>query len=294
MKAAEIRAQAREALSGNWITFILLNVMYMLAISILMLIDVFIPIIGAIVCTVFAVPLAFSYSKNLIRLKRKETDSSFEFFKGIFSNFGRAWRVAGRTLLKLLLPIIVVFVIAITVAVVSTIAVVTSSMSTGAYLAITLLEMIMLIIAYFYMFARVLLYILPTYIAIDNPQMSAKDCVNMSATLMKGNRWKYIFLSLSFIGWYILSVCTLGLGFIFLLPYVSVAFVCFYEVLASKKQSDAVENSSDESDKVNIVQKSEEESNEVETIQERNVVEDGTDSKDSVTNADENNNPIKQ
>lgn len=43
MRAREIRAQAREALSGNWTTFILLNVMYVLAISVLTFINYFIP-----------------------------------------------------------------------------------------------------------------------------------------------------------------------------------------------------------------------------------------------------------
>lgn len=292
MRAAEIRAQAREALSGNWTTFILLNVMYFLAVSVLMLIYVFVPIIGAIAYVVFLIPLAFSYCKNLMRLKRKETDSSFEFFKGIFSNFSRSWCVAGRTLLKLLVPLIIIFVALVALIVSSVIITANTLLGETAGMAgaaiVVLVSMLVLFIGYIYLIVKALLYILPTYIAIDNPQMSAKDCVNMSATLMKGNRWKYICLALSFIGWMILSVFTFGIGLLFLLPYMSVAMICFYEALAGRNQNEVVNASSEDSGKVNIVQNSEQETTQSESVQN---TQENTDNTNNIIG--ENDNPIK-
>ena len=55
---------------------------------------------------------------------------------------------------------------------------------------------------------------------------------------MKGNRWKIILLELSFIGWAILSVFSLGIGYLWLLPYMQVAMVCFYDRLAQPKANE--------------------------------------------------------
>lgn len=81
MRAREIRAQAREALSGNWTTFILLNVMYVLAISVLTFINYFIPFLGAIAYILLIVPLTYSYSQNLLRLKEKKQIMHLNFSK---------------------------------------------------------------------------------------------------------------------------------------------------------------------------------------------------------------------
>ena len=45
---------------------------------------------------------------------------------------------------------------------------------------------------------------------------------------MKGNRLKLIWLNLTFFGWTVLSILTLGIGAIWLIPYISMAKTCFY------------------------------------------------------------------
>ena len=140
-----------------------------------------------------------------------------------------------------------------------------------------LIVMVALFIGYIWLIVRGLLCVLSTYIAIDNPQMSAKETVDLSVKLMKGNRWKYIFLSLSFIGWMILSILTLGIGFIFLFPYMSVAMAFFYENLAGKVKSNPI---SSESGKIEIIQKPEQIVNNVTSNQ-------------TINDVNENNNPIK-
>ena len=52
---------------------------------------------------------------------------------------------------------------------------------------------------------------------------------------MKGYKWKYVCLSLSFIGWMLLSILTLGIGLIFLYPYMQVSYICFYEKICEEK-----------------------------------------------------------
>jgi len=49
------------------------------------------------------------------------------------------------------------------------------------------------------------------YVMADNPDKSIKDCVNISKIMMKGNKAKYFFLTLSFIGWTILASIPMGI-----------------------------------------------------------------------------------
>lgn len=281
MKAKEIRAQAREALSGNWATFILLNVMYVLSIAVLSFLNVLIPIVGYIALMVLTVPLAYGYLKNLLRLKRKETDNAFEFFRYTFNDFARAWCVTGRILLKLIVPLIIVGISLIAIVILAVFVAMSAIAGNESALVVSsfgyLIVMVALFIGYIWLIVRGLLCVLSTYIAIDNPQMSAKETVDLSVKLMKGNRLKYIFLSLSFIGWMILSILTLGIGFIFLFPYMSVAMAFFYENLAGKVKSNPISN---ESGKIEIIQKPEQIVNNVTSNQ-------------TINDVNENNNPIK-
>lgn len=62
--------------------------------------------------------------------------------------------------------------------------------------------------------------------------MAAKDIVEKSEELMKGHKWAFFWLGLTFIGWAILSCFTLGIGLLWLIPYMQIAQIIFYEDLA--------------------------------------------------------------
>lgn len=51
---------------------------------------------------------------------------------------------------------------------------------------------------------------------------------------MDGYKMKLFLLDLSFIGWMILSILTLGIGLLFLQPYMNTARAAFYEDLKAE------------------------------------------------------------
>jgi uncharacterized membrane protein len=73
-------------------------------------------------------------------------------------------------------------------------------------------------------------YSLCFYILADHPEMGIMEALNESKRMMRGNKWKMFCLSLSFIGWTILCVFTLGIGFLWLLPYMEVSIIAFYDI----------------------------------------------------------------
>ena len=80
-------------------------------------------------------------------------------------------------------------------------------------------------------------YSMASYIMVENPGMSANDCIKASKELMKGNRWRFFCMRFSFIGWILLSVLTCGIGFLFLDPYIEAANAAFYREICAERNA---------------------------------------------------------
>ena len=113
--------------------------------------------------------------------------------------------------------------------------------SAESLLVILPIMIIAILVIYVLMIIKAYLYILTEYIGNDNLEMSGKDIVNRSESLMKGHRWEFFVLQLSFLGWAILSVITFGIGFLWLEPYMEITNIKFYESLANNGNNTSVE-----------------------------------------------------
>ncbi len=71
-------------------------------------------------------------------------------------------------------------------------------------------------------------YYMVFYILAENPDMSSKDALAESKSLMEGHKFEFFKLQLSFIGWFILSIFTFGILGFWLAPYVNIATAVFY------------------------------------------------------------------
>ncbi|WP_257391796.1 DUF975 family protein [Mesobacillus jeotgali] len=78
------------------------------------------------------------------------------------------------------------------------------------------------------------------YLLRDQPELSGLEAITESKKRMKGYKWKFFLLNLSFIGWAFIAIFTLGIGFLWLAPYISTANATFYnEVIAPQGKDDA-------------------------------------------------------
>lgn len=74
-------------------------------------------------------------------------------------------------------------------------------------------------------------YAMTPYILKDNPEMKNNAAIEESMRMMDGHKLELFMLDLSFIGWVILSILTCGIGLLWLVPYMNMARVNFYEDL---------------------------------------------------------------
>lgn len=72
------------------------------------------------------------------------------------------------------------------------------------------------------------------FILSENPCLSSKRVKEISKSTMDGEKMPFFLLQLSFIGWFLLSVITLGVGFIFSIPYYQATKAEFYACMREK------------------------------------------------------------
>ena len=86
-------------------------------------------------------------------------------------------------------------------------------------------------------------YSMTNYILAENPGMKASEAIRRSKEMMKGNRGRLFCLHLSFIGWEFLSILTMGVGNLWLVPYMRAADTAFYRDLTGRdKHIKAIED----------------------------------------------------
>ena len=84
-------------------------------------------------------------------------------------------------------------------------------------------------------------YAMTPYILLDKPELSANEAITDSRMMMRGHKWELFLLDLSFIGWILLSLLTLGILFIYVIPYMQAARAEFYRNLKGENEPKADE-----------------------------------------------------
>lgn len=79
-------------------------------------------------------------------------------------------------------------------------------------------------------------YSMAFYVKRENPDYTWRECFDESERIMEGNRWKLFKLHCNFVGWYIVGILAfLGVGLLWVAPYVSVSTAVFYEEAKNSK-----------------------------------------------------------
>lgn len=257
MNSSDFRQEARNKLKGKWgkvalPTFLFFLIMFGIGflLGLLNLNDS----IGSIVSIIIEIPLTFGLTIAFLKIFNSEDSDVMDFLTLGFKNFGRAWKVYFATLLKLIVPIIFAIVayfmmfVGLGGAIGASAAAATSAELAQAgsivllvFLIIGILGILLLIGASVWLTIKSLYYVLGILIAIENPNITATEAVTKSKELMEGKRASYFVLQLTFIGWVILAILTLGIGYIWLLPYIMFAQIAFYKYALSNKSSQKTE-----------------------------------------------------
>ncbi|MDB5271895.1 MAG: hypothetical protein JWO58_262 [Chitinophagaceae bacterium] len=78
------------------------------------------------------------------------------------------------------------------------------------------------------------------YLLARNPDMTGIEAIDKSKQLMNGHKARYFWLCFSFIGWFLLSLLTLGIGLLWAIPYYQITLTKFHEDLYGDSAADGV------------------------------------------------------
>lgn len=149
----------------------------------------FIPVVGSVLALFIAGPMLVGVSMFSLSLSRSENARLEQIFEG-FKNYGT---VLGAYLLMVLFIFL--------------------------WMLLLIIPGIIAAIAYSQTF----------YILAEDDTIGSMDALKKSKEMMDGYKWKYFCLGLRFIGWALLCILTLGIGFLWLSPYIQISYAKFYE-----------------------------------------------------------------
>lgn len=196
--SSNLRALGRNALIGKWG----LGVLGTLLFAVLTMVPVFIldaifgdgtmspTTVSSIYSMLITGPMTLGYAMFAISIFRNRETSPAEVFYG-FERFGKAF---------------------------------------GLYIVMSILIFLWALLLIVPGIIAALRYSMSFYILADHPEMGIMEAINESKRMMRGNKWKFFCLNLSFIGWGILCLFTLGIGFLWLGPYLEVTVIAFYDI----------------------------------------------------------------
>ncbi len=148
-----------------------------------------IPVVGPIVSLLITGPLAIGLAIFSLSISRNQDTKLEQIFQG-FNNFGTAL---------------------------------------GAYLLMVLFIILWMLLLIIPGIIASISYSMTFYILADDNSISAMDAIKKSKKMMDGYKWKYFCLGLRFFGWALLCILTLGIGFLWLMPYIQVSMAKFYD-----------------------------------------------------------------
>jgi len=112
------------------------------------------------------------------------------------------------------------------------------SVGLAAYLLIAAFVILWMLLLIIPGIIAALSYSMTYFIIADNNSIGALDAITKSKEMMRGNKWKLFCLGFRFFGWGLLCILSVGIGFLWLYPYMMVSFAQFYDDI--KRQETAV------------------------------------------------------
>jgi len=76
------------------------------------------------------------------------------------------------------------------------------------------------------------------FILLEDSSISAWDAMKKSKEMMEGYKMTFFCLNLRFLGWILISILTLGIGLLWVAPYMRVAYVNFYRELKEARNAE--------------------------------------------------------
>jgi uncharacterized membrane protein len=112
--------------------------------------------------------------------------------------------------------------------------------TSGSIVAISILWIIFIILYISPFMVAFYSYKLVPYIIAENTDITGARAIEISKKVMYGYKWKLLGFELTFIGWYVLGILSLGLGVLVVNPYMDTSKAVLYERMRARAVKDGI------------------------------------------------------
>ncbi len=230
----ELMAEAREALKGKWAVAIGIGFLYSLILNVVAII----PGVGSIASYIVSGPMIVGICYAYWQIIIKNDVSISDLFAG-FTKFGR--HLGGYVLYMLIIMAwSLLFVVAVIIVVITDVGFSADALKTFADIKSLEPELIAKLIGSSLLLIPAIIaqiaYSQTPFIYANDAEIGAVDALKKSCLIMKGYKLKYFWLGFRFIGWMVLCLLTLFIGYLWLFPYIMVSYAAFYEDIKAEHE----------------------------------------------------------
>ena len=101
----------------------------------------------------------------------------------------------------------------------------------GAYILMVIFIMLWMLLLIIPGIVMAIAYSQTFFILAEDKEIGPMEALKKSRDMMDGYKWKYFEMSLMFFGLSLLCILTLGIGFLWLVPFMQVSYANFYDDL---------------------------------------------------------------
>lgn len=181
--------------------------------------------IFSMLLSLLLIPVGWSFNITFLANHRHESDDPFGV-GNLFTGYHHFWRVLGTMLLQSILVGLGVILFAVLLLV--------GQIVSMPSIAVLVLCVVCGILALCFAIWMDLCLTLVSFILRDHPELGIIDILRQSVRMMDGYKCKYLLLQLSFLGWVLLCIPTLGIGLLWVVPYIGQTQANFYEQLCAE------------------------------------------------------------
>ena len=176
-----------------------------------------------ILLTLYTTVMTFGYTSYSLRLARNEQPG----YRNLLDGFSMVGRVILMSILRYIFTMLWGILGMLPGMIVITCGMFTMGAGLGAVLMV--LGVLLMIAGGVFEAAVTYRYRLAEYFLLDNPGLGPLAAITASKQAMKGRKWALFVQDLSFLGWNILSLLTLGILGLWIAPYQYAAQANFYD-----------------------------------------------------------------
>lgn len=246
MTRREMKSLAKDKLKGRWTNFVLLT---LIIIAIELIVTLLINRIDSLgmffvldICNYLLLAPALSAAGIVYVIKFVHSDEKLSMkeavpTKKVWVNFIKIILASTLFILPAMLIVFVSQIISILTATVSQVIAYSPSMFIDSDTITTFTGIIVVAIIISLIYCIIIsLFLFPlSYIMTEEQELGVWEGVGKSFKIMKGHKWELFVLELSFIGWGILSILTLGIGFLWLIPYIQTTMRIYYLSISDRE-----------------------------------------------------------